>query len=205
VFSDRREAGRRLSQRLLGLRKEDPIIVSLPYGALEVADEVADGLQAPLRLMLARKVQAPSTRRTLGAVAEHGAFSVTRPAEVPEPELDEQVALETVELYRRSSVLRRWSPPVAVVRRTAVVVDDAGSHPGIVEAALIAVRAERPGKILFATPLIDRVTMERVRRHVDDVVFLEKVEEPLRAAEHYASYPAIGDDAVGEILRERGM
>src|SRR3990172_11178572 len=59
MFSDRRDAGRRLAARLMHLKGEAPLVLAIPRGGVAVAREVADALAAPLDMVLVRKIGAP--------------------------------------------------------------------------------------------------------------------------------------------------
>ena len=59
MFEDRRHAGRRLGARLAPYRATDPIVIGLPRGGVVVADEVARALEAPLDVIVVRKLRAP--------------------------------------------------------------------------------------------------------------------------------------------------
>ncbi|HET9013069.1 MAG TPA: phosphoribosyltransferase family protein, partial [Gemmatimonadaceae bacterium] len=73
IFRDRREAGRLLAEALRRLTLEDPVVLGLPRGGVPVAYEVARALDAPLDVLVARKIGAPSDPEfAIGAVAEGG-------------------------------------------------------------------------------------------------------------------------------------
>ena len=59
MFRDRQEAGRKLAEELVKLRRADPVVLALPRGGVPVAAEIADALKAPLDLVIVRKVGAP--------------------------------------------------------------------------------------------------------------------------------------------------
>ncbi|MGO4105618.1 phosphoribosyltransferase [Leifsonia sp. YAF41] len=71
MFSDRRQAGRRLATRLVALHLDDPIVLALPRGGVPVALEVARALAAPFDLLIVRKIGAPGYPEVaLAAVAD---------------------------------------------------------------------------------------------------------------------------------------
>ena len=73
LFADRRDAGRRLAEVLERYRDEDPIVLALPRGGVPVAYEMATALEAPLDILLVRKIGAPyQPEYGIGAIAEGG-------------------------------------------------------------------------------------------------------------------------------------
>src|SRR5258708_22427782 len=70
-FRDRLDAGRKLAHALLHLKDEKPVVLALPRGGVPVAFEVAVSLEAPLDVMLVRKIGAPGQPELgLGAVVD---------------------------------------------------------------------------------------------------------------------------------------
>ncbi|WP_169703987.1 phosphoribosyltransferase family protein [Candidatus Kuenenia stuttgartensis] len=70
VFKDRREAGKLLSQQLVGHKNTDAIVLGIPSGGVPVAAEIANALVLPLDLLIVRKVQIPyNTESGFGAVS----------------------------------------------------------------------------------------------------------------------------------------
>src|SRR6266481_9437649 len=71
MFSNRRSAGRQLAARLEQLREEKPVVLALPRGGVPVGFEIAEGLDAPLDIILVRKIGVPwQPELALGAVVD---------------------------------------------------------------------------------------------------------------------------------------
>src|SRR3954471_17866154 len=105
-FRDRREAGRRLAERLSGLRASAPLVLGLPRGGVPVAFEVARALHAPLDVMVVRKLGVPfQPELGMGAIGEGGArvldSHTVRMAQVTPDEIAAVETRERVELDRR--------------------------------------------------------------------------------------------------------
>ena len=70
-FKNRVDAGRRLAERLGQLRGEDVVVLGLPRGGVPVAAEVARELDAPLDVIVVRKLGVPfQPELAMGAVGE---------------------------------------------------------------------------------------------------------------------------------------
>ena len=83
MFTDRREAGQRLLNRLGPLDPENTVILALPRGGLPVADVIAEASGLPLDIVLVRKVGVPGqpefavSDATVSNIIEHHALRLT--------------------------------------------------------------------------------------------------------------------------------
>src|SRR6266516_8071591 len=73
MFASREDAGRKLGHYLLEHDVRPDIVLGLPRGGVVVAAEVAHILQAPLDVLIVRKIGHPLHREfAVGALAEGG-------------------------------------------------------------------------------------------------------------------------------------
>jgi predicted phosphoribosyltransferase len=162
-FADRRDAGRQLAARLLalpcGLRgREDVVVLGLPRGGVPVAAEVAAALEAPLDVLLVRKLGLPGQEElAMGAIGEDGVRvlneDVIGQAFVPESALRRVEDAERAELERRSRLYRGDRPPTPLTGRTAVVVDDGIATGATARAACLIARARGAARVIMAAPV----------------------------------------------------
>src|SRR3954453_23196690 len=152
-FADRRDAGRQLAERLRSLSEEDPVVVGLPRGGLQVAEEAATVLGARLEILSVRKLGAPhNPEYGIGAIAEDGTRVFDPEAlaglGIDNRTLESIVARETMELRRRVTAYRGDRAVMPLKRRTVIMVDD-GVATGVTDtAALRAIRRCRPGRLI---------------------------------------------------------
>ena len=177
-FRDRMEAGRRLGRRLLDEELADPVVIGLPRGGVVVAAEVARVLGAPLDVVVVRKLGAPGRPELgVGAISEGGIRVLNEHLidllNVTGPELAEIEARETGELKRRVHAYRGERDPVPVAGRTAVVVDDGLATGATARAALRALRARKPARLILAVPVSARETAGALLEEADEVIALE--------------------------------
>src|SRR5215471_8603912 len=107
-FEDRTDAGRQLAKALLRYKDRHPVILALPRGGVIVAAQVAAALEAPLDLILVRKIGVPAQPElAMGAVVD-GATpvivrndEVIRGSRVSAAEFDAVCARERAEIERR--------------------------------------------------------------------------------------------------------
>jgi putative phosphoribosyl transferase len=208
-FRDRREAGRRLAERLSGLRASSPLVLGLPRGGVPVAFEVAKALGAPLDVLVVRKLGVPfQPELGMGAVGEDGVRvlnrDVLRQAGVTETQLAEVEARERAQVEERAVRLRRGRPAVPLEGRTVVVVDDGLATGGTARAAVQVARARGADRVILAVPVAPPETVAVLRRDADDVVAVETPEPFFAIGGWYADFSPTSDDEVIELLTVAG-
>jgi putative phosphoribosyl transferase len=207
-YADRRDAGRRLAERLSALAAEKPVVVALPRGGVPVAKEIADALDAPLEILAVRKLGSPQNPEYgIGAVAEDGTTVVDPEAAavvgVRNGELDAIVAREVAELARRVRAYRGDRPPLDLENRTVIVVDD-GVATGVTDTAgLRAVRRRRPRRVVLAVPVCSPDSLGRLRKEADEVVCLRTPPLLRGVSQYYRDFSQVSDEEVLRDLRLR--
>jgi putative phosphoribosyl transferase len=208
-FADRRDAGRRLAERLLGARAEHPVVVALPRGGVPVAREIAAALDAPLEVLAVRKLGAPhNPEYGIGAVAEDGTGVIDAEAVavlgIGAKMVDSILARETAELRRRVVAYRGDRPPLDLRDRTVIVVDD-GVATGLTDtAALRAVRRQEPRRVILAVPVCPPDSARRLREEADEVVCLQTPALLRGVGQWYRDFSQVSDDEVIETLSSFG-
>src|SRR5437764_1200521 len=186
-FHDRLEAGRLLGEELtrrLG-RAQDLIVLGLPRGGVPVAAEVAKALGAPLDVFIVRKLGVPGHEElAMGAIASGGVRVLNRDVldyvRVTQQQLDAVAAREERELSRREAEFRGNRAPLDVRGRTVIIVDDGLATGSTMRAAVQALRAMEPKRVIVAVPVGAEQTCEEFRDIVDEMVCL-RTPEPFEA------------------------
>jgi putative phosphoribosyl transferase len=205
LFHDRRDAGRKLAERLEGLRGERPVVLGLPRGGVPVAYEVARSLEAPLDVILVRKLGAPfHPEYGIGAVAEEGVRFVDRRAlaalGIDEDELDQIVAGEETELGRRQRLYRGDRPPISLAERTVILVDDGVATGGTAIAAARAARERGASQVVLAVPVGPPGAESRFAGEVDEFVCLEAPVGFFAVGACYENFGQTSDEEVRDLL-----
>ena len=208
TFRDRREAGRRLTEALDGYRRRRPFILAVPRGGIVVGYEVAVGLDAPLDVVVPRKLRAPyNPELAVGAVAHDGSVYVDYPLvsslRIPEEYLKEETATQLEEIRRRVSVYRGDRPQPALAGRAAIVVDDGIATGSTMIAALRAVRGMHAEVVVAAIPVAPPEGAESLRAEADDVVCLYTPTLFYAVGQFYDDFGQTTDDEVVFLLRRR--
>ena len=204
-FLDRRDAGRRLAERLLPLRSEQPLVVALPRGGVPVAFEVARALGAPLDILAVRKLGAPGNPELgVGAIAEDGSAvldaETARRVGMTQQLLQATIDREVRELRRRVTEYRDGRPPLDVRGRTVIVVDD-GLATGLTDlAAVRALRARGAGRIVVAVPVGARESVALVGEEADEIVCHTIPHDLLGVGRWYHDFSPVSDVEVLTLL-----
>lgn len=211
VFSDRRDAGRRLADRLIGLAGERPLVLALPRGGVPVAAEVAEALHAELEVLIVRKLGAPGQPELgIGALVDGADPQVVLNEEViaqVRPSADyiaAEKARQLAEIERRRAAYEGDRPPVEIRGRTVILVDDGLATGGTAKAALRALRRRGPKRLVLAVPVAPADTLELMRREADAVVCLATPEPFVAVGLYYDDFNQTTDEEVIELLARRG-
>ena len=207
AFTDRSDAGKRLAVALEGYRDERPILLALPRGGVPVAAEVAAALNAPLDLILVRKIGVPGeSELAMGAVVDGAMPTVVRNDKVilalgiSESKFESARQRELAEIERRRQRYLGSRSRIEVNARTVIVVDDGMATGATMRAAIGAIRTRRPRKIVLAIPVAPADTLAAMRNEVDHVVCLESYQFFGSIDAYYADFRQVSDEEVTAAL-----
>jgi putative phosphoribosyl transferase len=187
---------------VLALKPVDPVVLALPRGGVPVAVEVARALGAPLDLLLVRKIGAPDQRELAVAAISEGPGGLVLDEETmgltgtPRAYVEREAHKERLELARRRAAYLGGHAPLAVEGKTAVVVDDGIATGTTVRAALQALRARRPARVVLAVPVAPTRALLELDPLVDDLVCLFEPPAFYAVGAHYDDFHQVSDDEV---------
>lgn len=209
IFADRTEAGRTLAERLAEKKYENPVVLALPRGGVPVAIEVARELDAPLDLVLVRKIGVPyQPELALGAVVDGGHPEVVinedvrQISGVSDDEFEKAKLRELAEIERRRGVYLQGRDRIPIKDITAIVIDDGIATGATVRAALKALRRGKPKKLVLAVAVAPRETIERLQTEVDEIICLETPEPFYAIGLHYRDFGQVSDEEVVALLAQ---
>jgi predicted phosphoribosyltransferase len=207
TFNDRREAGRKLAEALRHYRGKDAVVLALPRGGVPVAAEVAAALDAPLDLLLVRKVGVPwQPELAMGAVIDGAAPITVRNediiglANVTEGDFDAAAQRELAEIERRRKKYIGERPRPAIKDHVAIIIDDGIATGATVRAAIRGLKRKGPEKVVLAVPVAPPSTVETLREEVDELICLEAPEMFRAISLYYRSFEQVNDAEVMRIL-----
>lgn len=206
LFYDRRDAGRQLSEALQSYRDERPIALALPRGGVPVGYEVAAGLEAPLGVLVVRKIGAPLQ-------PEFGIGAVAPGVTVRYAEAIEEIGISEADFERAAEQARRtmqerdrlYNGHDALPNlkgRVAILIDDGLATGVTAEAASRAARRLEPDRLVMAVPVGAAASVATLRDEVDELVCLHVLQAFGAVGDWYEHFDPTTDEEVIELLEE---
>ena len=207
-FQNRTDAGRKLAKALLKYRSGHPVVLALPRGGVSVAAEVAASLDAPLDLILVRKIGLPSQPElAMGAVVDGNKPTVIRNNDVielsgvSERTFQQVCSDEHAEIERRRQRYLGGRARSEVKGKVVIIVDDGIATGATTLAAIRAVRKREPKELVLAVPVAPVDAVEKLHSEVDAIVCLETPQDLGAIGYFYRDFRQISDDEVIAILK----
>lgn len=207
MFENRIEAGRLLADRLRERDIETPVILGLPRGGMPVAAEVARAFNAALDVIVVHKLALASHPEcVMGAIGEGDVrfvdWQVVSDAGVSATELEHVIDQERLELERGVHRFRTEQTRLNIRGRVVIIVDDGIASGSTATAAIRVARDLGAERVIVATPVAPKDTVQLLRRIADEVIVLD-TPSPFRAiGEAYTDFTQIDDEEVVSILRK---
>ena len=209
MFRDRQEAGQRLAIELEKLHLREPVVLALPRGGVPVAAEVARTLNAPLDLIIVRKVGAPGNPElAVAAIVDGDPPDVVLNREIIEAyslddvELGALIREERPELERRRLVYRGKRKPLLIAGKTAIIVDDGAATGTTMKVAIRALKRRSPREIIVAIPVAPPDTVAELAQEAYRVVCPSQPARFHALGYHYLSFPQLIDLEVANALQQ---
>ncbi|QHC22326.1 phosphoribosyltransferase family protein [Streptomyces sp. GS7] len=207
LFTDRADAGRRLAEAVRHLESEDPVVLGLPRGGVPVAYQVAQALDAPLDVIVVRKLGVPYQRELgFGAIGEGGvrviSDDIIRRGRINQSDVASVEREEAAELARQAARFRAGRPRLTLEGRTAIVIDDGVATGATAAAACEVVRAQGAARVVLAVPVAPPDAAERLRGKADDIVCLSTPYAFSAVGEWYEDFSQTSDDEVVSLLAQ---
>ena len=207
IYRDRRDAGQRLARKLVHYKKDEPVVLALPRGGVVVAAEIADALDAPLDLILVRKIGVPyQPELAMGALVDGRRPHIIRNDDIiaysgiSEEDFDRVCKAELSEIDRRGKLYLADRSRANVTGRVVIVVDDGIATGATTRAALEAIREQRPKWLVLAVPVAPTSALDELSGLPDEIVCLQSHEPFYAIGLYYDDFRQVSDREVIDIL-----
>jgi len=204
-FSGRIEAGQALAEQLQQYRGQEAAVLGIPRGGIIIAQQIADELKADLDIVLSHKLGAPGNPElAIGAVCEDGKLFVDERIAsytgADDDYIEQEKARQLQQITHRVKQYRQVLPKLALRARVVIVTDDGVATGATMQAALWAVRQEKPDKIVAALPVGPEDTLKKLSKDADETICLQAPPFFSALSQFYLRFTQVEDEELLEIL-----
>lgn len=208
VFASREQAAERIAAQLARYRGQHALVLAIPRGGVPMGRIVADSLEGELDVVLVHKLGAPGNPEyAIGSVDENGQVMLSREARllgVDADYVEQETTHQLANLRERRASYGR--PPMNASGRITIVIDDGVATGATLIAALRAVRAQKPARLIAAIGVAPPETAARIRAEVDELVCLETPAQFFAVSQFFARFVQVSDEEVIALLaREKTL
>lgn len=205
-FSDRVDAGKRLTEALADFHGKDAAVLAIPRGGVVVGYEIAAALMLPLDVIVPRKLGSPDNPElAIGAIAEDGTRVLDNQLVVylgvPDSYIEMESERQRQEIARRMKVYREGAEPIDLRGKEVIIVDDGIATGSTMKAALLSVRNRGAKSVTVAVPVGPPQTITELKQLADRVICLYTPEYFQAIGQFYEDFSQITDEEVIRLLK----
>ncbi|MDO8885788.1 phosphoribosyltransferase [Candidatus Oleimmundimicrobium sp.] len=209
MFIDRVDAGKQLAKSLVDYKGKNVVVLGIPRGGVVIAKEVAKALNAPMGLVLPRKIGAPGNPElAIGALASKDTVMINEQLKnslrVSDNYIKEEIEKQVLEIKRRRDKYLSNRPSLDLKDKVVILVDDGLATGYTASVAIKEVQSKRPKKLILAVPVSSKDTYERLKKEVDELICLHTPEFFYAVGQFYLNFSQVSDNEVIEILKNFG-
>lgn len=210
IFSDRRDAGKKLAAALSEYRgRGDTVVIGVPRGGVVVAYEVSKALGLPLDIVIVKKLGYPGNPElAIGAAGPDGYYLNEELVPfVPKEYIDEEIRLKQQEASDRVLLLRGSINALEIKGKTIIVIDDGVATGASMMMAVKVIRALNPAVIIVAVPVAPPETVQALKSVADKVVAVAQPQNFYAIGQFYQDFSQVSDEEARDLLlkgREKG-
>lgn len=204
-FTNRTEAGKKLAEFFDHINGKNAVVYALPRGGVVVGAEIARVINAPLDLIITRKIGHPKQPEyAIGAIAENGDSVLSKEVlNIDEQYLQKEIEKQKQEAKRRREVYLAGKPPIPCKGKTAILVDDGIATGLTIKAAIKELKLHyKPRKIIVAVPVAPWEEVEDLKKMGAEILCILTTKEFLGSiGAYYQSFQPVEDKDVINILK----
>lgn len=208
MFKNRKDAGTQLAEGLKEyIGQENVLVLALPRGGVVTGVEIANRLNAPLDVLIVRKIGHPwQPELAVGAISETGSIvyneEVVSSVGVTKEYLRGEAARQREEIARRQQLYRGGRKLVNLRGKTVILVDDGVATGATMKAAVETLKREQVGKLVVAVPVAPPSPAAELQRMVDVFVCQAMPEDFMSVGSYYEDFKQVTDADVMQLLQD---
>ena len=200
MLKDRKEAAQQLADKLEEYTGQDGAVLAIPRGGVPVGYEIANRLDWPLDIAMAKKIGHPTNKEyAVGAVSLSG-YIVNQEVPLERDYLETEVGRIRTELQNQYHKYMDGNSPIIVTDKVIILVDDGVATGNTVLSTIDLLRRDKPKKIVVAVPVSSPEAFRKIEKKADEVVCLATPESFRSVGEFYKSFDQVSDEEVMDKL-----
>jgi len=204
MFKDRTEAGKQLAKKLISYKNKEVVVVAIPRGGLPLGAIVAETLNAPLDIVLTKKIGHPLNKEfAIGAVSLQGKY-IPDSTDAALSYIEEETRRVRKVLQQLQDQYYKNFAPKILKDKTVIVVDDGVATGSTILATVALIKEEEPSKIIVAFPVASSSAINRLYNSpfIDEVVCIEIPKHFNAVGQFYMNFNPVLDKKAMQILEE---
>ena len=204
MFTDRKEAGDQLADKLLGYKGQDVVVMAIPRGGLPLGEIIAKTLEAPLEVALSKKIGHPFNKEyAIGAVSLQSRV-LSDNIDVENNYIEEETIRIRKKLEKHHNMFYTNREPSSLEGRTVIIVDDGIATGNTILATVELVGHQNPKAIIVAIPVAPSSAIRKLKHHpnVDEVVCLEVPYDFRAVGQYYQHFPQVSDTKAIKMMQQ---
>jgi putative phosphoribosyl transferase len=207
MFRDRRDAGIQLAERLKHYKDcEGVVVLALPRGGVVTGFEIARYLNAPLDVIIVRKLGFPGQPElAIGAISETETVVLNQAIiayGVSDDYIQGEISRQKEEINRRVKLYREGKGILELEGKAIILVDDGVATGATVKAAIATLKKEKIKKLVVAVPVAPPGTADELKEMADELVCLERPWDFMAVGSYYDDFTQVSDKEVVELLQK---
>ncbi len=202
IFANRTEAGKLLSEKLLGYKGTDTVVLAIPRGGVPVGYEIANRLQLPLGILLSKKIGHPANKEYAVGSVSLDSVIINERLQLPEPYIENEIVrLRKLLLEKQLLYMGNENFP-DVEGKNVIVVDDGIATGSTVLVSIAMLRKKNAGKIIVAVPVVPSDNVALFRNKADEFVYLLAPDYFEAVGAFYEVFNQVEDEEVIRLLND---
>ncbi|PKP12789.1 MAG: phosphoribosyltransferase [Bacteroidetes bacterium HGW-Bacteroidetes-3] len=206
MFTNREEAGKLLANKLMDYSdNKEVVIVAIPRGGVPVGVEIAKNLNAPLEIVLSKKIGHPFNKEyAIGAVTLKNSVLSDAALEVSQVYIHDETERIRKLLKQRLQLYYEDRKPVELKDKIVILVDDGIATGNTMISCIQLIGLQKPSKIMVALPVAPASALKKILElpEVSETICLSTPFNFQAVGQFYEDFNQVDDKEVIALLKK---